>query len=134
MLDLALVPSEVELPMLDRLERIEAEYLILGLSPGDHLIGLLRAQLDAPGVLSSGELHQQRSGEQVCIAGFVAAHQAPPTAKGHHFVTLEDEDGLINVIFRPAVYASVEQTVTTEPLLRIWGVLQRHDGALSVLA
>lgn len=134
MLDLALVPSEVELPMLERLERIEAEYLILGLSPGDHLMGLLRAQLDAQGVLTSADLNQRRAGEQVCVAGLVAVHQAPPTAKGHHFVTLEDEDGLINVIFRPAVYASVEEIVTTEPLLRIWGVLQRQDGALSVLA
>ncbi len=133
-LDLMLVPSEVELPMLDRLERIVAEYLILGLSPGDHLMGLLRTQLDEQGVLTSADLNQRRAGEPVCIAGLVAVHQAPPTAKGHHFVTLEDEDGLINVIFRSAVYASVEEIVTTEPLLRIWGVLQRQDGALSVLA
>ena len=32
-------------------------------------------------------------------------HQARPTAKGHHFITMEDEGGFINVIARPDVYA-----------------------------
>jgi len=30
--------------------------------------------------------------------------QRPPTAKGFVFITMEDEDGLVNVIVKPDVY------------------------------
>ena len=71
------------------------DYELLGLSPGDHPMRLLRERLKAKGVLSAAELEQQPAGQMVIVAGLVVVRQAPPTAKGHLFITLEDETGLI---------------------------------------
>jgi error-prone DNA polymerase len=63
----------------------------------------------------------------------VVVRQRPPTAKGHVFVTLEDEEGLINLIVRPNVYARYKRALRNAPLLWIEGRLQREGQALSVL-
>src|SRR5688572_17958856 len=81
------------------------EHEMLGLSLYDHPLVLYRAWLTERRILGSADLEQQSSGQQVKAAGLVIVHQAPPTAKGFHFVTLEDEDGFINVIVRPQIYA-----------------------------
>lgn len=67
-------------------------------------------------------------------AGLVVVHQAPPTAKCHHFITLEVEDGLINVIVRPDVYARYRRVLREAPLLIVEGVVQRRDGVVNLLA
>jgi error-prone DNA polymerase len=55
------------------------------------------------------------------------------TAKGHLFVTLEDEEGLVNLIVRPDVYERYRDALRNTPLLWIEGRLQREGQALSVL-
>jgi len=57
----------------------------------------------------------------------------PATAKGHLFVTLEDEEGLVNLIVRPDVYERYRGVLRNAPLLWIEGRLQREGQALSVL-
>jgi len=56
------------------------------------------------------------------------------TAKGVVFLTLEDEDGLINVIVRPEVYLAYRQIIRLEPLLVVEGKLQRRDGVANIVA
>jgi DNA polymerase III alpha subunit len=70
----------------------------------------------------------------VRVAGLVVMHQAPPTAKGHHFITLEDERGMMNVIVRPQVYERFRLALRGEPLLLIAGEVQRKDGVVNLLA
>jgi len=77
------------------------DHELLGLSPDDHPLRLLRAGLRARGMLDAAELAAQPSGKTGKVAGMVVVRQAPPTAKGHLFITLEDETGLINLIIRP---------------------------------
>ena len=60
--------------------------------------------------------------------------QAPPTAKGHLFITLEDETGLVNLIIRPDLYARERDTLHDATLLLVEGRLQREGAAVSVLA
>lgn len=57
----------------------------------------------------------------------------PATAKGHLFVTLEDEEGLVNLIVRPDVYERYREVLRNTPLLWVEGRLQREGNALSVL-
>jgi error-prone DNA polymerase len=64
----------------------------------------------------------------------VVVHQAPPTAKGFHFITLEDESGMMNIIVRPQVYDQYRRTLRGSRLLLIEGVVQQEDGASSILA
>ena len=98
-----------DLPDLSEGEAMTWDYELLGLSPDDHPLRLLRAGLRARGMLDAAELAAQPSGKTVKVAGMVVVRQAPPTAKGHLFITLEDETGLINLIIRPDLYAREQE-------------------------
>ena len=85
------------------------------------------------GILGSRELNTRRDGQMVRVAGQNVMHQAPPTAKGFYFTTLEDENGFINVIVRPSVYAHYRRTIRHLPLLMIEGKVQRESAVTNVL-
>jgi error-prone DNA polymerase len=141
-LDLVLPDEGVELPPLSRAEELGAEYGVLGLSTGDHVMALYRSWLTKQGVLGSQDLETCEGGERVMVAGLVVVHQAPPTAEGHHFITLETEDTMINVIVRPNVYERYRRVLREAPLLIIEGTVQhrtctersRSDRLINVLA
>jgi error-prone DNA polymerase len=56
------------------------------------------------------------------------------TAKGHVFITLEDECGLVNVILRPWVYEKYRQIARLEPFIIVEGMLQKKDGVINIVA
>jgi error-prone DNA polymerase len=58
----------------------------------------------------------------------------PPTAKGFAFLTLEDEEGLMNIVLRPDVYDAYRQIVRLEPLVVIDGAVEKKDGVLNIIA
>ncbi len=130
-LDIEIPVVPTTLPTLSRKERLGWEYELLGLAPGDHVMRLYRQQ--GQGVLTSKELEMQRDGQTVQVAGMVVVRQRPPTAKGHVFITIEDEDGLVNLIVRPGVYERYKQVLRNAPLLWVKGRLQREGNACSVL-
>lgn len=128
------VPIEpVALPLLSQGERLSWEYELLGLAPGEHIMQLYREQARAQGALSSRELQERKDGEKVRVAGLVVVRQSPPTAKGHVFVTLEDEEGFVNLIVRPDVYERYRHPLREAALLWVEGRLQREGPAISVL-
>jgi error-prone DNA polymerase len=128
------VPVEpVALPTLSRAERMAWEYELMGLAPSDHVMSLYREDLRKQGVLSSWDLDARHDGEMVRLAGYAIVRQRPPTAKGYLFITLEDEDGLMNLIVRPHIYERFRDALRNAPLLWIEGRLQREGQALSVL-
>jgi error-prone DNA polymerase len=133
-LDLVFPDEGVALPPLSLAEAMAAEYGVLGLSTGDHVMTLYRPWLGRHGILSSRELETSADGGRVRAAGVVVMHQAPPTAKGHHFITLEDEEGLINVIVRPKIYTGYRHILHTAPLLIVEGMVQRRDSVVNLLA
>ncbi len=122
----------VELPAVDDWEALMWDYELLGLSPDEHIMRLLRPKLMAQGVITAAQLADETPGHLVEVAGKVAVRQAPPTAKGMLFVSLEDETGMINLIIRPDVRPKVQELVD-RPLLRAKGRLQKDGGAVSVL-
>src|SRR5690606_40201882 len=65
---------------------------------GPHPLRLLRARLAARRYRRSRELEGLAHGTPVRIAGLVTGRQRPQTASGVTFVTLEDEDGNVNVV------------------------------------
>ena len=66
------------------------------------------------------------------MAGRLTLLQAPPTARGVVFVMLEDETGLGNLVFAPAVYRRCREALRTAPLVLATGRVQRRDTAVSV--
>jgi error-prone DNA polymerase len=133
-LDLNFPTGEVDLPALSAAEALLTEQSVLGLSAGEHVMTHLRQQLSQRGICSSGDLTAyRRHGDHVRIAGLLVVHQAPPTAKGHHFLTLEDEEGLIDIIVRPRVYERFQRVLHTARLLLVEGTVQK-DGSTNILA
>jgi error-prone DNA polymerase len=130
-LDVPIEPAS--LPILGELERTLWEYELLGLTTGGHPLGLYREGLRSRGVSSSGELRAMPAGAKVRVAGLVIVRQRPPSAKGHVFLTLEDEEGLINLIVRPRVYERYRNALRGAPLLWVEGCVQREGGAIGVL-
>ena len=124
---------KVTLPNLTEREALAWDYELLGLSPEDHPLRPLRPQLRQQGVLSAAELVNQSAGGAVEVAGLVIVRQAPPTAKGHLFITLEDETGLINLVIRPDLHAREEALLHNASLLSAAGTLQREGKAVSLL-
>jgi error-prone DNA polymerase len=133
-MDLSPPLEEIDLPQLSPDEEIRMEYGILGLPVGDQMTALYRPRLERLGVLRSGELDRKRNGEKVRVAGLVVVRQRPPTAKGFVFITLEDEDGLMNVIVRPDVYQRYYKVLRNCFLLIVEGTIQKQPGILNVLA
>jgi error-prone DNA polymerase len=132
-LDIEVPVEPVALPSLKRAERMGWEYELLGMAPDDHVMGLYREVLQRNGVMSSRMLVEQIDGQKVRVAGRVVVRQRPPAAKGFVFITLEDEEGLVNLIARPKVYERYRETLRSAALLLVEGELQREGEAFSVL-
>jgi error-prone DNA polymerase len=130
------LPAPPVLRPLERWASMLADYATTTVSTGDHPLGLLRAELRGGGAASSGELQRLAHGSAVRIGGLVVARQRPGTAKGVTFLLLEDEEGTINLIIPPRIYARDRLAVRTEPLVLAHGRLERHasaGGAINVV-
>jgi error-prone DNA polymerase len=123
----------VNLPQMTLEDNVAADYQIQGLSARHHPMEVFRSDLPQ-NVLKSSDIAAIPSGTKVSVAGCVVCRQAPGTAKGHVFITLEDECGLVNVILRPQVYDKYRQIARLEPVIIVEGTLQKHDGIVNIVA
>lgn len=94
---------------------------------------VLRQSISRDGVLRSSEIAELHPDTRVRIAGYVVCRQAPRTAHGHVFLTLEDEDGLVNVILKPRVYEKYRYVSRREPLIVVEGLLQKREGIVNIV-
>ena len=132
---LALPTSDAPaLPALTEQERVALDYRITGIPTGPQIMRFYRADLDRRGVLASAGLAGGRHGAVVRVAGAVVVKQHPETAKGHVFLSLEDETGMANVIIRPSTYRQYKRVLDANAAVVVTGSLQTVDGVISVLA
>ena len=122
------------LEMVDAAQCLVEVYAITGLATEMHLMALYRERLEGRGVLSSRELESVRDGRRVRVAGMVAVRQAPPTAKGFVFLTLEDEWGLMNVIVPPRLFKGQREVWAEGLVLVVTGRVERGDGQINLKA
>jgi error-prone DNA polymerase len=122
------------LPILSERERVALDYRITGIPTGPQVMHYYRPELDRRGVLTASALAQGRHGSLVRVAGAIVVKQHPETAKGHVFLSLEDETGMANVIIRPATYRRFKRVLDTTAAVVVTGPLQTVDGVVSVLA
>ncbi|HET9164139.1 MAG TPA: error-prone DNA polymerase [Solirubrobacterales bacterium] len=123
-------------PWLDPLgdwEAMIADYRSIGMTLGEHPIGMMRPDLDGA-VLRSTDLERVEDGATVEVGGMVVARQRPETAGGVVFMLLEDERGTVNLIVPPAVYERHRALVRAATLVRAKGRLERREGTTNVLA
>ena len=85
------------------------------------------------GITPSHVFERLEQGAKVTVAGFVAVRQAPETAKGFVFHTLEDRYGLINVITQPQLVQRYKQIVAEAGALIVHGHIERQERAVNVV-
>jgi len=72
--------------------------------------------------------------QKVEVAGIITHRQRPATAKGTMFLNLEDETGLMNIIFSPGAVKRFAYVISTSNVLVIKGTLQKYQGSIAILA
>lgn len=134
--ELPLEPGGAPLPLreMTALEEMRCDYTVQEMSTAHHPMAVLRQSMRDPELVRSAGLPALPDGASVRIAGYVIMKQRPPTAKGFAFITMEDEDGAINIVIRPDVYERHRQVCVFNPVLIVEGVLQKRDGTLNIVA
>ncbi len=124
--------GEKPLEPMNGVERLQADFDGTRVTTGPHMMSYMRNKL--PHVTRAADLAKGKQGAKIIIAGVVICRQRPGTAKGHVFVSLEDETGISNAIVRSELFEKLRLTITHEPFLEIEGRLQHLEGVVSVLA
>ena len=145
----AVAGTEKPMPLFPSMERYEpspllskptegqnlvADYQSTGLSLGRHPMCLLRSNLDRYRYVRSGQLPGLNNGQGINVAGLVITKQRPGTASGVTFVTLEDEEGQINLIVWKKVAEQYRSALLSARLLGITGELQIEGKVIHVIA
>jgi len=127
--------QNLPIPEMNAAEEMITDYAFQGFCTSHHIMKLYRRALDKLGAVTSTGLVNCPSGAAVLTAGYMVCFQMPPTAKGRFsFMTLEDEDGLINVVIRPEVYRTHRTVVRLEPFLLVEGIVEKKDGLINIKA
>lgn len=121
------------LPPMSPTERLEADYAAIRLTTGPHPMALLRPGLSND-IWRAADLEHARHGDHLAVAGMVICRQRPGTAKGHVFISLEDETGISNAFVPAATFERHRLRITQENFLRIQGRVQKKDNVLSIYA
>lgn len=124
----------LELPEAPEGEEIVFDYSALGLTLRRHPLALLRSRLSAMRFKSSNELCDLPNGRLVRACGIVTLRQQPETAKGVIFVSLEDEDGAVQVIVWKGVREQQRKELMNAKLLGVYGTWQREGEVRNLIA
>ncbi len=130
----AAAEADVVLPLPSAGEDLHADYALTGTTLGPHPLRFLRPQLRAQRYRSSTELAALPSGRPVRLAGLVTLRQKPQTASGVIFMTLEDEEGLTNVVIWRQVAERQRRVLLESRLLAVEGHLESQHGVQHLIA
>ncbi|MGH8183863.1 MAG: OB-fold nucleic acid binding domain-containing protein [Rhodanobacteraceae bacterium] len=111
-----------------------ADYASTGLTLGPHPLRQIRAQLRTRRCRASGELRGMTHGVRVRAAGLVTLRQRPQTASGVTFMTLEDEEGMINVVVWRDLAERQRRVLLQATLLGVDGRWESVEGVQHLIA
>ena len=120
-------------------ESVQSDYRATGTSLGRHPTEILRTDdwaypVPAHKICLGQDLDKQVSGSTVFLFGMVLVRQAPPTAKGMRFITLEDESPYRpNLVIHPQVYERYRAVIDSHSFLCVSGRLELLDGACNII-
>ena len=128
--------TEPALPVVDELSGIARDLDATGVSLKRHPIACIRTRLARARVVPCSWLRdgaRTPAGRILAVAGLVLVRQRPSTAKGIVFMTIEDETGVANLVFRPKVYARLRVQVRHAVAICVRGKVERRDGVVHLL-
>ena len=114
-------------------ERILTDMKLTGIAVRGPAIELVADQLHE-GIVPSTLVQNMEAGTPVTVAGLVAVRQAPQTAKGFVFHTLEDGFGLVNIITAPKLVPRYGELIERSAALVVYGHIERQDRSVNVIA
>ncbi len=117
-------------------EKAALEMDLLGLTLSFHPLLIFRKVLKKTERVKSSQLSTAAGGEIVKVAGIKVILHTPPTRSGQRviFLTLEDEEGLIDVTVFPSAQQLYAKDIFEADFLLIEGCVQKHGPAVSVIA
>ncbi|MCS6710641.1 error-prone DNA polymerase [Brachybacterium sp. EF45031] len=122
------------LPGMSDAELAAADAWATGITPGDHPLSLLRAQLGERGVLPISALRDVEDGTRHQAAGVITHRQRPATASGITFLGLEDETGMLNVVCSKGFWSRHRAVLRTARAVVLRGVVENSTGAVNLVA
>ena len=128
------LPLDSTPPALDdftEFERMMDEYRVMGVYPRGHVMEFVRPTLEAD-VLPTAEVETMPDGQHVRVAGWPVARQHPRGRGGTVFVTIEDEEGDVQLILWPKVFARHRRALGNRVILA-QGAVSRYDGTTNVI-
>ncbi len=126
------------LPEWDKQVRLAYEREMLGLYVSDHpLLGIehvLASAVDC-GLATLADESGPAHGSQVTVGGLVTAVQRRMTKKGDTWamVTLEDLEGMVNVVVWPTQYVAYGSSLAPDAVLVVRGRVERRDDTVQVV-
>jgi error-prone DNA polymerase len=126
--------APVALPAMPVCEQVVADYQTLRLSLKRHPMAFLRKSLEDQRFTPCSALPNTRAWQRVSMAGLVLIRQRPGSAKGVCFITIEDEDGVANLVVWPKIMAQFRKVVMQSRLIVVHGYVQRHVDVIHVVA
>ena len=124
----------LNLPMPTEGENIVADYMSTGLTLGRHPLALLREKLDKRRIIDSASWAAVPNGRKARLAGIIKVRQRPGSANGVMFMTLEDENGSMNVVLWQNVVENFRQEVLGATMVSVLGVTQREQDVVHLVA
>ena len=126
-------PSFVNTKMNDEEEMI-ADLQSLGLAQRRHPVEFFRNMNQHKECLRLIDLDAKKDRDVVEVIGLVTHMQAPGTAKGMVFLTLEDETAMLNVTCFPAMWKKQHKKTRDTKLVKIRGILEKVNDVTSLRA
>ena len=128
----AVFPKETEM------ELVQADYAATSTSLGRHPTTILKEQawvyqIPLSRIVTTTQLSSVQDHEWMTTFGMIVVRQAPPTAGGMLFMTLEDETGLMNLVIRPKIYEKYAALIENQAFLCILGKLERKGEASNIV-
>lgn len=136
------VLEDVETPLLlpqeTRMEAALSDLTATRTTLGDHFALIVRQDLwcyapEARSIVLAKDVLSRLKNRIITVFGWIMVRQAPPEAKGFMFMTLEDETGLINLVFNPRVRESYRRLIDGQSFLCVTGRVECDEEALNVM-
>jgi error-prone DNA polymerase len=108
-------------------ERLSADFATQGASTGPHPMRIWRKNHGSRTILRARDLCNLPHGIPVVVAGMAICRQRPGTAKGHCFISLEDETGIANLFVPKTTFYRLRRVISSESFLLAHGMIQRSE-------
>jgi len=122
-------------PPLSLEKKTALEMDLLNLTTSSHPLLIFRKVLEKIERVKSSQLPALSEDKRVKVAGIKVTLHTPPTKSGQRviFLTLEDEEGLIDVTIFPSAQELYAKNIFEADFLLIEGSVQKHGPAVSII-